>query len=64
MIRVLSSPFSEDTDLPWLYDEDNFIAWVDEVFCEGYKRNNPELSLDDALGIVEGAGYTVEVISV
>lgn len=62
--RVLSSPCEEDGDLPWDYNEDGFVSWVDEVFLEGYKGNldAPFPSPDECLDILIGAGYEVEVI--
>lgn len=66
----------EPDDSPADYEEDGLIRWVDEVFQEGYKhilgtnhcadcaRNveAPFLVLAECLGLLEGAGYTVEVI--
>ena len=61
--RVTHSPFKDDDPLPWDYLEDGFISWVGEVFCESYKASvNPIDTVEEALSIVRGAGYTVEVI--
>jgi len=64
LYRVTGSPFSDDTDLPWEYYEDGFVSWVDEVFLEGYKHDGdvPFPSADECLELLEGAGYTVEVV--
>jgi len=61
--RVVSSPWEEDTPFPWDYEEDGFVSWVDEVFLEGYKHENaPMPDIDEAVEIVEGCGYEVEVV--
>jgi len=64
LIRVISSPWEADyTDPdetpPWEYDEEGFIDWVDEVFCEA---GRPDLELDEALDIIQSNKYQVEVI--
>jgi len=60
--RVVSSPWEEDDDLPWDYESDGFVGWVDEVFLEGYKGDAPLPSVEEAVDIVETCGYEVEVI--
>jgi len=62
--RVTSSPFDEPTPLPWDYDEDAFVSWVNEVFLEGYKQEEgaPFPTVQECLDILEGAGYGVEKI--
>jgi hypothetical protein len=61
--RVLTSPFEEDEPLPWDYEEDGFISWVDEVFLEGYKDDDEPLpTVGECIDILEGSGYEVEVI--
>jgi len=73
LVRVLSSPFAEDyppendNPPPWDYEEDNFIGWVDDVFCEGYKRQSDDLegrpqTLEEALEILISNGYDVILI--
>ncbi len=64
LYRVTASPFSEDGDFPWDYEEDGFISWVDEVFFEGYKQRNdaPFPSASECLDKLRGLGYTVEVV--
>lgn len=60
--RVTASPFEEE-GLPWEYDEDAFIAWVDEVFLEGYKQDEdtPLPSAEECLDLLIGSGYEVEL---
>ncbi len=61
MIRITSSPWEYDTDLPWEYSDSDFIGWVDEVFLEGYKHlESPYPTLDEALAIVASANYGME----
>lgn len=62
--RVLASPFEEDEDFPWEYEESAFCAWVDEVFLEGYKKhhNTPLPSPEECLDLLEGNGYDIEVV--
>ena len=63
LYRVTASPYPADEDLPWEYEEEAFIRWVDEVFDEGYKKpeDAPFPSVDKCLSLLEAAGYTVEV---
>jgi hypothetical protein len=69
IIIVTSSPFpadNEDPEIapPWEYHEDGFINWVWEVFEEGYKYEEEcSMSLDEAIEIVEGAGYEIKIIT-
>lgn len=65
LITVTHSPCPTD-QTPFSYDEGAFIDWVDEVFCEGYKREDSDLegrpqTLEDAMGIVENAGYHLQL---
>jgi hypothetical protein len=62
--RVISSPFEEPEELPWEYEEDALISWVDEVFLEGYKNglDSPFPSLHECLQLLEGSGYQVEAL--
>lgn len=69
-VTVLVSP-CEDDETPFSYDEEAFIEWVDEVFCEGYKLAEHEThnrygqkrpaSVSEAVAIIESHGYKVEV---
>lgn len=60
-IRVTKSPWPQDGDLPWEYDEDGFIDWVWEVLCDLGKCGNPS-SLDEAVEIAELCRYEIEVL--
>jgi len=59
---ITYSPCADD-ETPFAYEEGPFVAWVDEVFMEGYKKGEdaPFPSPDECLSILEGAGYEVEV---
>ena len=61
--KVVSSPYEEDDNLPWEYEEDAFVNWVDEVFLEGYKKPDdaPFPGVEECLDVLHGAGYEVEV---
>ena len=63
LVRVTScpNPELEAYPTPWLYTYDSFISWVDEVFLEGYKRNNPMPTINEAINLVVANGYTVEI---
>jgi len=63
--RVASSPYEEDGDLPWDYQEDAFVSWVDEVFMEGYKKdeNASFPSPQECVDLLTAAGYHVEVLA-
>ena len=62
--RIVSSPYEEDGDLPWDYQEDAFVSWVDEVFMEGYKKASdaPFPSPQECLDLLTTAGYHVETV--
>lgn len=60
MIKVIVSPYEEDKALPWEYEDHVFIQWVHEVFLEGYKRDVPVPSVEEAIDIVLAAGYWLE----
>ncbi len=62
-VKVLSSPHDCDDGLPWEYEEDGFIAWVDEVFFHGYKKpeDAPFPTFDECINEITTAGYDVEV---
>lgn len=60
-VIVRKSPDPEEEGLPWEYSEDAFIDWVDEVFREGYKKENPPMHLDKAVQVITGFGYEVEL---
>jgi cyclopropane fatty-acyl-phospholipid synthase-like methyltransferase len=57
-IRVTYSPWKCDDDLPWEYDPDAFLNWVDEVFFPGGEKP----SIEEAVEHLESQGYKVEVI--
>lgn len=62
---VTHSPCETD-ETPFSYEEDAFIGWVDEVFCEGYKRADADTdgrpqTAKEAIDILESYGYDVEV---
>lgn len=63
LIRVVASPFSHDDGFPWSYGPDEFIAWHDEVFDEGYKKPAPAPfgTLDAAIEDLMMRGYQIEV---
>ena len=58
-VTASSDPQLVTHPLPWSYTEDAFINWVDEVFREGYKRNNPPMTLEEAIGVAESFGLTI-----
>ena len=60
-IIVTASSHTEDEDLPWVYSEDAFVNWVDEVFRESYKRDVDSITTEQAVELVRSNGYTVEV---
>ena len=61
LITITHSP-CEDDKVPFSYDKDGFIGWIDEVFQEGYKKpETPLPSLEDCLDILNGAGYHYRV---
>ncbi len=65
-VIVEASPYQEDYEdmdraPPWSYDEDNFIAWVDEVFLEGYKSVEPLMNLEDSIDLVRSFEYYISI---
>ena len=63
--RISYSPHpSDDEDLPWEYQEDAFVTWVDEVFFEGYKKKKdaPFRSADECVSHLNDLGYCVEIL--
>lgn len=65
LFTVTYSPCPDDK-VPFSYEEDGLISWVDEVFLEGYKQDQsapegaPFPSLDECLDILLTNGYTVD----
>ena len=59
IVKVMSSPHEEDTDLPWEYNESAFIGWYSEVFQESYKRDVAQVDTDQAVQHLLELGYTV-----
>ena len=62
LYTIVAVPSTCEDEVPYAYDENGFVRWVDEVFLEGYKHENaPMPDIDEAVEIVEGYGYEVEV---
>jgi len=60
---VTYSPCETD-ETPFSYEEDAFIGWVDEIFCEGYKRDEDDMEgrpQTAQVDIIEDQDYVVEV---
>ena len=55
-IRVMDPNEGSDAT----YTLDDFRSWACEVFLEGYKRDVPFPSLEEAIEVVETNGCTVE----
>jgi hypothetical protein len=65
LYTVTYSPCESD-ETPFSYEEDAFIGWVDEVFCEGYKREDDDLegrpqTAQEAIDIIVEHGYRIKV---
>lgn len=62
IVTVVSSPFDEDASepLPWNYEGEDFIAWVDEVLLDGGRVAPCPDSVDVAIEIAETVGYGIE----
>jgi hypothetical protein len=63
LYTITAVPILCEDEVPYSYDEDGFVRWVDEVFMEGYKKPDdaPFPSVGECLDLLEGQGYTVEV---
>jgi len=60
IIRIIGSPFKDDTDFPWDYKPNDFCNWVWNVFLEGYKHDDIECpTLNEAIGHLRSMGFTV-----
>jgi hypothetical protein len=62
LIRIVSSPFKEDEDLPWDYEPYDFCTWVWEIFLEGYKHDIERPTVDAAVGHLRSMGFVIERI--
>jgi hypothetical protein len=62
-VRVVSSPYPEDEDFPWVYSRDAFVGWVDEVLLAGYKAGGRFPSFKKATEIAEGNGYGLQYVA-
>ena len=58
-IVITSSPYRWDDNLPWEYTVDSFLAWHEEVFREGYKKNNPPMGVEERISSLEEMGYQI-----
>tara|TARA_B100000927_G_scaffold279760_1_gene263610 strand:+ start:1316 stop:1519 length:204 start_codon:yes stop_codon:yes gene_type:complete len=58
-IVITSSPYPWDDNLPWEYTLDSFLAWHEEVFREGYKKDNSPMGVDERIYSLEAMGYKI-----
>ena len=63
IVRVTKSPHPEDesSKLPWEYSGTAFKNWVWEVFRECGKSGRYPRNVAEAIEVVEGFGYQVEM---
>jgi hypothetical protein len=63
LVRVSTSPFPADKELPWDYSTSAFQDWVWEVLLNCGKDGQYPNNVDEAIEIARDSKFTVEVIS-
>jgi hypothetical protein len=59
LIKVISPVEAGDEPREARYQEDGFLRWYDEVFREGYKRDNEPITANEAAAALSELGYEV-----